>query len=280
MHGRAQILPKLGMASYPLALRGCFGYFWPVPARKKSKVNTKLVSAFSEWAKECELENDVFVSRLLASLRSGTDLEYWAQYDATEFLPFPDIKGGAKENSISERLISFRNIMVFVPVAFTWAGISQATAAFSTYSALNPNKVLNFFDFWENGYGVLNKFWTLSNIARIDFFMLALIILASIAIAYLQRSAKILQKNEKERIDQDRLSIALDINEFLYQFERVTPVILNRSITSMLQNLRLTSNSIARLSKSSEKSAANLAKGSALREQLTSISKKIEKFQK
>ena len=243
-------------------------------------MNTKLVSAFSEWAKEYELENDVFVSRLLASLQSGTDLEYWAQYDATEFLPFPDIKGGSKENSISERLISFRNIMVFVPVAFTWAGISQATAAFSTYSALNPNKVLNFFDFWENGYGVLNKFWTLSNIARIDFFMLALIILASIAIAYLQRTAKHLQRKEKDRIDQDRLSVALDINEFLYQFERVTPVILNRSIASALQNLRSTSNSMARLSKSSEKSAANLAKGSAIREQLTVISKKIEKFQK
>jgi hypothetical protein len=251
-----------------------------VPNRKTSKVNPRLVESFSAWVNKYELENDVFVSRLQISLETGTDLEYWSQYDATEFLPFPEITKGVRETSISERLISFRNIMVFVPVAFTWAGISQATAAFSTYSALNPNKVVNFFDFWENGYGVLSKFWTLSNIARIDFLLLALIILASIAIAYLQRGAKNLQKMEKEIIDQERLTIALDINEYLFQFERITPVVFNRNVTSAIQNLRSASNSIAKLGKSSEKSAANLAKGSAVRQELNQISKLLQKLQK
>ena len=248
--------------------------------KKTSNSNPELSCAIANWAKKYNFAEDAFITRLIPAIEKGSELDYWAQYDATDFMPIPEIESGARENSISERLISFRNIMVFVPVAFTWAGIGQATTAFSNYSALNPNKIVNFFDFWENGYGVLNKFWTLSNIARIDFLLLTMVIMASIAIAYLQRSAKELRGTEKSRIDQERLSIALDINEYLFKFRTITPVVLNQTISTAIRDLRSSTNSMAKLSKSSEKSAAELAKGSVIRQQLASISKLLEKLQK
>ncbi len=250
-------------------------------ASKKSAVaNPQLASKIGIWAKKHNLLEDAFISRLIPSVEQGADLDYWSSYDATEMMPYPEIKSGLRENSISERLITFRNIMVFVPVAFTWAGISQATRAFSSYSESNPNKIVNFFDFWENGYGVLNKFWTLSNIALIDFLLLTLVIIASIAIAYLQQSSKVRRNAEKSEIDQERLNLALDINEYTFKFKALTPVILNQSISSAIRDLRASTSSVGKLMKSSEKSAAELAKGSAIRKQLSSIQQLIEKFQK
>ncbi len=248
--------------------------------KKSAAANLQLASKIAIWAKKFNLSEDAYISRLVPSVEKGADLDYWATYDATEMLPYPEIKSGLRENSISERLITFRNIMVFVPVAFTWAGISQATTAFSSYSESNPNKIVNFFDFWENGYGVLNKFWTLSNIARIDFLLLTLVIITSLAIAYFQQTSKVRRNAEKDEIDQERLNIAFDVNEYLFRFRALTPVVLNQSISAAIRDLRASSSSVGKLMKSSEKSAAELAKGSAIRQQLNSIQKLVEKFQK
>jgi hypothetical protein len=251
-----------------------------VAPKKSAAANQPLASKIAIWAMKHNLSEDAYVSRLIPSVENGSGLDYWASYDATEMLPYPEIKSGLRANSISERLITFRNIMVFVPVAFTWAGISQATTAFSSYSESNPNKIVNFFDFWENGYGVLNKFWTLSNIARIDFLLLTLVIIASMVIAYFQQTSKVLRNAEKSEIDQERLHIAFEVNEYLFRFKALTPVILNQNISAAIRDLRASSSSAGKLMKSSEKSAAELAKGSAIRQQLSSIEKLVEKFQK
>jgi hypothetical protein len=251
-----------------------------VAPKKSPAANTQLASKIAIWAKKHRLSEDAYISRLIPSIEKGSEIDYWANYDATEMMPYPEIKSGNRESSLSEKLITFRNIMVFVPVAFTWAGISQATTAFSKYSESNPNKIVNFFDFWENGYGVLNKFWTLSNIARVDFLLLTLVIIASIAIAYLQQTSKVRRNFQKSEIDQERLHIAFEINEHTFKFKALTPIILNQSLTASIRDLRASTSSIEKLLKSSEKSAAELAKGSAIRQQLSSIQKLLEKLQK
>ena len=257
-----------------------FHYFYLVATKKRSNANKDLSSALAEWANKHSLGNDVYVTRLQQALETGSDLEYWSQYDASEMMPFPEIKSGAKESARSELLISLRNIMVFVPVAFTWAGISQATTAFSKYSELNPNKIVNFFDFWENGYGVLSKFWTLSNIARVDFFLLSIVIAGSMGIAYLQSQAKILRSKSKNEIDQERLALCLDINEYLFRFRTPTAAVISQNLAGSIRELRGASTSLNKVMKSAEKNALELARGSVVRDQLASIKKLVEKLQK
>ena len=257
-----------------------FHYFYLVATKKRKNANKVLSSALAEWANKHSLGSDVYLARLQLAIENGSDLEYWSQYDANEMLPFPEITTGAKEMARSEFLISLRNILVFVPVAFTWAGISQATTAFSKYSELNPNKIVNFFDFWENGYGVLSKFWTLSNIARVDFLLLSVVILGSIGIAYLQNQAKQLRSKSKYEIDQERLILSLDLNEFLFRFRTPTTAVVSQYLAGSIRELRGASSSLSKVMKSAEKNAVELSRGSVVREQLASIKKQVEKLQK
>ena len=217
---------------------------------------------------------------LAESLETGVGLQALAQYDATQTLPHPENGAGLKESRYTETLISVRNILVFVPVAFTWAGISQATAAYSEYTAANPNTIVNFFDFWENGYGVLAKFWTLSSITRIGFLLLSLIIVASVAIAILQKTASS-QKREAEKIlTKDRFTLGFEINQYLFQFKTITPITLSQNSLAAVRELKATSVATAKIVKSAEKSAAEITRGSVIRKQLDSIKKLIEKLEK
>jgi len=251
-----------------------------VATKKVKNQNLELAQLLSLWGAKHQVEDDIYVNSLAESLQSGMGLQSLAQYDATQTLPHPEITAGSKEISIAENLISARNILVFVPVAFTWAGISQATAAYSTYTAVNPNTIVNFFDFWENGYGVLDKFWTLSSITRIGFLLLTLIIVASSAIAVLQKKA-INQKRVSEReIEKERFELGFRLNQFLFQFKSITPVELNQNSLAAVRELKATSVTVAKIIKSSEKNAAELARGSIIRQQLDGIKKMIEKLQK
>ena len=248
-------------------------------ARKKIKnSNIELANSLTTWARERSLQDDVYVEQITGALENGTDLDFWAQYDAFELLPFPEVVEGAREGSWAETLMVARNIMVFVPVAFTWAAISQATEAFSRYSEANPNKIANFFDFWENGYGVLNEFWKLSNVAKIDFFLLAIVILGSIGVAYLQKNARTKKNLSRMILERERMGLALQINKYFSDFRVVTPLVINQNISSMLRDLKTTTASLQKIVKSTEKNATELARGSVVREQLAGIKKSIDKL--
>jgi hypothetical protein len=255
-------------------------YFDLVASRKVKTQNPELARAISLWSASHQLDDDIYVKALVESLESGVGVHQLSRYDATETLPHPEIQGGRKQSAFSENLIGARNILVFVPVALTWAGISQATEAYSKYTLANPNTIINFFDFWENGYGVLSDFWTLSSITRIGFILLTLIILASTAIAVLQKQATTLKAQAEKEIAKERFNLGFQINQFLFQFNSITPAEVSQSALLAIRDLRATSNSIARLSKSSEKSAAELTKGSPIRKQLDAIKKLIEKNDK
>ena len=245
-------------------------------SRKVKTQNPDLARAVSLWGAAHRLDDDIYVSALVTSLESGVGVQHLSRYDAIETLPHPEPQAGRRQSVLSENLISARNILVFVPVAFTWAGISQATEAYSKYTLANPNTIINFFDFWENGYGVLSDFWTLSSITRIGFILLALIILASTGIAVLQRQASTLKAQAEKEIAKERFNLGFQINQFLFQFNSITPTEINQNALSAIRDLRAASNSIAKLSRSSEKNAAELSKGSPIRKQLDAIKKLIE----
>jgi hypothetical protein len=244
------------------------------------KGNVELATELRIWAAAHQVSDDIYLNQLADALESGDQLDYWSKYDNLDLLPIPVETLGQRELRLSDALINFRNIMVFVPVAFTWAGISQATAAFSKYAANNTNEVVNFFVFWENGYGVLNQFWTLSNIALIDFLLLSIIIIASTFIAIFQVKGRRLISVAEKKNDQDRIELALKINRYLYDFRSSTPLVVNQRVAQSVTNLKKSSEDLVRASKALDKGAASLRKGSPVLTQISALKKLIEKRQK
>lgn len=248
--------------------------------KKVKNQNLELANSLNSWSQKNQVGDDIYVKTLAESLETGIGLQALAQYDATQTLPHPENSAGLRESRYSETLISVRNILVFVPVAFTWAGISQATAAYSTYTAANPNTIVNFFDFWENGYSVLPKFWTLSSITRIGFLLLSLIILTSVAIAVLQKTSSTQKREAEKAISKERFHLGFEINQYLFQFKTITPVALTQNSLAAVRELKATSAATAKIVKSAEKSAVEISRGSVIRKQLDSIKKLIEKLEK
>jgi uncharacterized membrane protein len=251
-----------------------------VATKKVKNQNLELAGSLISWSQKNLVEDDIYVKSLAQSLETGIGLQSLAQYDATQTLPHPENGAGLKESRYSETLISVRNILVFVPVAFTWAGISQATAAYSEYTAANPNTIVNFFDFWENGYGVLSKFWTLSSITRIGFLLLSIIIVASTVIAVLQKKSSTQKQEAEKMIAKERFRLGFEINQYLFQFKTITPTALNQNSLAAVRELKATSVATAKIVKSAEKSAAEIARGSVIRKQLDSIKNLIERIGK
>ena len=228
-----------------------------MPTRKS--LTREMATSLEHWAIRYGFQSDPYVSGLLGALTTRKQISYWSELRATEMLPIPEAQSGNRLRARMPFYLAFRNIMVFVPIAFTWAAISQATTAFSEYTNQGAARIVNFFDFWENGYGVLPQFWTLSNVARVDFLLLSSIILVSILISVSESKIQKVENNEKERLDRERLQIALNIDEILHQFRKPTSVLINRQIAQSIINLNETSKAL----RSVAKEAATVGKKSA-----------------
>ena len=119
--------------------------------KKKTQTPDQLIAEIKAWAITNHCENDALVVALLADLESGQDLDAWASLDSLEILPPVEYKAGDKQLRLTNLIAIARNVLVFVPVALTWVAVSKATTAFEQYTAANPNAVVNFLEFWQNG---------------------------------------------------------------------------------------------------------------------------------
>ena len=223
-----------------------------MPRAKKSDVIPELANSLEQWAIRYSLNADPYVVGLLQGMRSKKKIAFWAYTRAVDMLPLPEAISGFATMKRLDALMAFRNIMVFVPIAFTWAAISQATTAFAEYAKRGEAKVVNFFDFWENGYGVLSPFWTLSNVARIDFLLLAVIIFVSIGISVSERKLSSLETSEKARLDTERLQIAINIDEALSDYRYPTTQLVNRQLAQSILNLNETARALRAAAKEQE----------------------------
>lgn len=223
-----------------------------MPRTKKSDLLPELANSLEQWAIRYSLNADPYVVGLLQGMRSKKKIAFWADTRAVDMLPLPEATSGIATKKRLDALLAFRNIMVFVPIAFTWAAISQATTAFAEYAKLGEVKVVNFFDFWENGYGVLSPFWTLSNVARIDFLLLAVIIFISIGISLSERKLSNLETTEKARLDTERLQIAINIDEALSDYRYPTTQLVNRQLAQSIVNLNETARALRAAAKEQE----------------------------
>lgn len=204
---------------------------------KKLEKNVILAELIEEWARKNNCINDAYVSSLITSLVKKENMSMWATTDPFELLPYPVISDGQKVKKISKSVALWRNALVFAPVAFTWLAVGQATSAFETYTEQNLNATLNFLQFWQNGYGLLDNEWRIGTVAKTDAAIVFVVITLTIVLTYLTSKSKELNFQQERFLVQERLQLAIAIKEYLHSKQTISKLSLNQGVATAIENL-------------------------------------------
>lgn len=222
-------------------------------SRVRSKAHIELADQIDSWARKYRVSFDPYVTGLSTSLREKKNLQIWAAMNPIEYLPQPDIVEGLATAKWARLLTIIRNVLVFAPVALTWAAVGQATSAFSRYVEENGADVVNFLDFWENGYGYLGSEWQISHVAFLDFIIVMIVIVLTLVSSALGRKATDQQAHYDDQIERERIGLAVQITTFLFDKQKVSNVSMNASLAGAIAKLLNATDSL-------EDVAKNLAK--------------------
>jgi len=219
-------------------------------ARKQTVTSSApLLNLLNSWSKQHKVQDDPYVSGLKGALETEENLDVWASLDPLDYLPTPSDKSNNIFSRVNLGLTITRNALVFLPVALTWYAISKASAAFAVYTSNNTLTVSNFLDFWENGYGVLSKEWSLSHIATLDFQIIMVIIAMTIAISINERVLRIRVAKSNIEIDEGKMQLAIAIKTYLFDHQRMTDVTMNQSLGRAVKQLQDSTKSLNMTSK-------------------------------
>jgi len=230
-------------------------------ARARKPANTDhliLADSLDKWGRDNGVAKDPYVVGLANDLRANTDLPIWASMDPMEYLPQPSV---ISTNSISDwarRLTVIRNVLVFAPVALTWLAVGNATSAFSRYVKIHGTSVVNFLDFWQNGYNTLSAEWRIGNIAALDFSVIALVIALTLTVSVLGRRSNEIHDRAERTIESERVQIAIQIVKFLFTKRTMTTVAVNASLANSVTKLANAAKSVELTTKSLEKSTKKI----------------------
>ena len=226
-----------------------------------SKKHLELADQVDSWAYRYQVSRDPYTNGLSNSLREKKNLQIWAAMNPIEYLPQPEITEGIAIARWARLLTLIRNVLVFAPVALTWAAVGQATSAFSRYVDENGADVVNFLDFWENGYGYLGTEWQISNVAFLDFLIiLGVIILTLIASVFGKRASE-LQAKFDQQIERERIGLAVEINSFLFDKQKATNVSMNASLAGAIAKLLNATDSLEDVTKNLAKTTKKVDRG-------------------
>ena len=236
---------------------------------RKPDGNLEALEQLNQWARKYNFSNDSYVSALAQALENRSNLPFWSTMSATDFLPKSIIP--AARNQFVYYLTLLRNLLIFAPVAITWVAIGEASRAFAVYTESNNSNIVNFLQFWQNGYGVLAEEWTLSRVAILDASILLFIMVLIVVIANLNQRYQRQRAGLEITADDDRMRAAIAVDSYLFEKRSVTNVTLNQGLSRALQELKNTSGSLNRTAKIVEKAE----KGTPTSRKILSEIKKI-----
>jgi hypothetical protein len=228
-------------------------------AKKAATEHLEMAQEVSNWAKKYNSHNEL-TKNLVADLESKSNLHKWAELDPFEFLPYPGSVGSEKKNRLIDNLTVLRNVLVFAPVSLTWAAVGQATTAFEKYTAANDGAVVNFLEFWQNGYGVLDSKWRISEVARFDFILILLVIILTLFISYTGQKLAKSETLENISIEDNRQFLAAKLAFFLADKKKITNVTFNQSLAGSVQRLVAASAALEKSAKEISKVSKRLPK--------------------
>ncbi len=206
-------------------------------AIKKVQPTTVLAEKLEEWSRLRGVERDPYLSQLTESLKERKNLHIWAELQPLDFLPYPKSEAQNRQSDLVRILTIIRNVLVFAPVALTWAAVSAATTGFAAYTKENGASVVNFLDFWQNGYGYLSDKWKIGEVARLDFILVMIVIVLTLFVSIVGHRAQQLRNQEEALIDQERSTIALEIAQVLHDKRKITTVTMNQALAGSISRL-------------------------------------------
>lgn len=219
------------------------------PRKKVEAPNLELISEIKTWAQKNGSSQDAVITSLISDLSEMNDLDAWASLPTIELLPPINAPQADKTITLANRIAIIRNLLVFVPVALTWIAVSKATSAFGAYTAANKTAVVNFLEFWQNGYGVLASEWTIGHVAFLDFAIITAVIILSLIVSFLEiRHKKILASDVAQR-ENERLALGITLHKYLNSKRVATPETVNANVASSVRNLVAASKDLAKVSK-------------------------------
>lgn len=224
-------------------------------ASKKVLQIAALAEKLRGWMLIRNVKSDPFIKNLIDSLETGKNLHIWAELNPLEYLPHPEASGHLRKQSLVRIFTIIRNVLVFAPVALTWAAVSEATTAFAKYTAENANSVANFLDFWQNGYGYLASHWKIGHVAQLDFVIIMVVIVLTLYVSFASHQVNSSRVLEEQKLDQERAALALEITLEIHDKKKITAVTMNQSLAGSISRL-VTS------TKALETAAKNIAKAS------------------
>lgn len=229
----------------------------PRKPRKPQAIDA-LASRISQWVSQHNLHNDPYLSGLLEAIDSKKDLHIWAELNPVEYLPHPETTAGTSSARLVRILTVVRNVLVFAPVALTWAAVSAATSGFSQYIAANGADVVNFLDFWQNGYDILGEEWKIGNVARLDFIIVVIVIALTLYVSQAGHKVEELQNASEDQIDRERLALAIEIHAALHDKRKITTVTMNASLAGAISRLVSATHSLDGAAREIEKATRKL----------------------
>ena len=243
----------------------------PRKPRKPQAVDA-LATHIAQWISKYNLQNDPYLNGLLAAIEGKKDLHIWAELDPNDYLPHPDTDSGGAKERLVRLLTVIRNVLVFAPVALTWAAVSAATTGFSQYIEANGADVVNFLDFWQNGYGILHDEWKIGNVARLDFIIVVIVIALTLYVSRGGYQVEEIQRRAEIEIDRERLALAIEIHTALHDKRKITTVTMNASLAGAISRLVGATGKLEDASHNIEKASRKLPKESAPSSFLSSLS--------
>ena len=248
--------------------------------RPKSTEHIQLAERIEGWALQNGLFGDHRVVSLTSDLRGQTNWRHWSTLGRDELLPTPDSEAANKLRGIYRTVLFLRNLLVFLPVTVTWIAISESTSAFSEFIADNEGSVVNFLQFWEDGYGYLASIWQLSTIAFIDFIILLVIMLLTISMQIINARIQRLQDQGRGLVEQEREQLIKELRELLLKSQEITPLTLNQGLANAVRDLNRSSENLERLTKDLGKSVKGFPSYVEAMREVKSLGRAVDKLKK
>lgn len=242
----------------------------PRKPRKPQAIDL-LATSISEWVSKYQISNDPYLSGLLRAIDERRDLHIWAELDPLDYLPHPETTAGFAQDRLVRILTVIRNVLVFAPVALTWAAVSAATTGFSRYIEENGANVVNFLDFWQNGYDILAEEWKIGNVARLDFIIVMIVIALTLYVSRGGHLSDMARRKGEAAIDSERLALAIEIRTALHDKRKITAVTMNAALAGAISRLNVSTRDLEDAARYMEKASRKLPKESTSTSYLSSL---------
>ena len=206
-------------------------------AKNRSIPKKILLSRLEQWAIKNQLLEDPYLSSIRAAIANSSALDFWSSLDPDEHLPRPQSSKGDLQIKLAKYAAILRNVTVFLPVGLTWKAISEATTTFAQFTSANSAAPVNFLEFWQNGYGLLDAKWRIGNVAEIDFWIIVAVIVLTIMSTALLNIGRSIDEKEQSILDRERNVIALELKSYFAVPKSVSKKGLDESLSLALRNL-------------------------------------------